>query len=108
MAPSVCDDPPETSLPTALTEDCLGVAQTHPCDDTFETASLTLDNSRSFSDDDDDDFDQQLSLQEPTDNELLFQIMEGSEDEMVAAVEAVWRQDSKDIWGVDKNCVLPN
>ena len=104
MAPSVCDDPPETSLPTALTEDCLGVAQTHSCDETFETASLTLDNSRSFSDDDDDDddFDQQLLLQEPTDNELLLQIMDGSEDEMVTAVEAVWRQDSKDI------CALSN
>ena len=76
------------------------MAQTHSCDDTFETASLTLDNSRSFSDD--DDFDQQLLLQEPTDNELLLQIMDGSEDEMVAAVEAVWRQDSKDIWGVEE------
>ena len=98
MAPSVCDEPSETSLPTALTEDCLGVAQTHSCDETFETASLTLDNSRSFSDDDDDDdFDQQLLLQEPTDNELLLQITDGSEDEMVTAVEAVWRQDSIDI-----------
>lgn len=102
MAPSVCDDPPETSLPTATTKDCLGVAQSHSCDDTFETASLTLDNSRSFSDDDDDDdFDQQLLLQDPTDNELLLQIMNGSEDEMVAAVEAAWRKDSKDIWGVE-------
>jgi hypothetical protein len=81
------------------------MAQTHSCDETSETASLTLDNSRSFSDDDDDDdddFDQQLLLQEPTDNELLLQIMDGSEDEMVTAVEAVWRQDSKDI------CALSN
>jgi hypothetical protein len=28
--------------------------------------------------------------------------MDGSQDEMVAAVEAVWRQDSKDIWGVEE------
>jgi hypothetical protein len=41
-------------------------------------------------------------MQEPLDNEHLLQIMDGSEDEMVAAVEAVWRQDSKDIWGVEE------
>jgi hypothetical protein len=60
-----------------------------------------LDDSRSFSDDD-DDYDQQLLLQEPTDNELLLQITDGSEDEMVTAVEAVWHQDSKDIRGAEE------
>lgn len=104
MAPSVCDDhPEETSQTSFVAEDSFGRSKTHSFDDTLETASLTLDDSRSLPDEyDEDDTDQQIYLQEPTDNEELLQIMTGTEEEMVAAVEAVWRQDSKDIWGVEE------
>mmetsp|Transcript_5987 Transcript_5987/g.9765 ORF Transcript_5987/g.9765 Transcript_5987/m.9765 type:complete len:237 (+) Transcript_5987:82-792(+) len=100
MAPSVCDDPPEASLSTATADDCLGGAQTNSCDDTFETASITLDLSHSDDDDYDDDLDQSFDLQEPTDDACLLRIMNGSEEEMKAAVEEAWQQDSTGIWNV--------
>ena len=76
MAPSVCDDPPEASLlAAAATADCSGGANS--CDDTFDcgdTASLTLDVSRSFSDEDDNG-DHHMLLHEPTDDPLVLEQM---------------------------------
>ena len=76
MAPSVCDDPPEASLSTAaVEEDCFGGLPKNSSDDTFETASLTLDHSRSDDDDDYDVLGESYVLQEPTDDERLLRIM---------------------------------
>ncbi len=101
MAPSVGDDPPEMSIPTAVgDDDCLDKAQ-NSCDDTFETASITLDVSRSYSDEDeDDDFHQHGVLQDPTDDERLLFIMDGSEEEMAASFQELLQQHSNEIWGV--------
>ena len=101
MAPSVCDDPPEASLlAAAATADCSGGANS--CDDTFDcgdTASLTLDVSRSFSDEDDDG-DHHMLLHEPTDDPLILKIIDGSLEDAATAVKTIWQQVSNDIWGV--------
>jgi len=103
MAPSVCDDPPEASLlAAAATADCSGGANS--CDDTFDcgdTASLTLDVSRSFSDEDDDG-DHHMLLHEPTDDPLILKIIDGSLEDAATAVKTIWQQVSNDIWGVKK------
>ena len=101
MAPSVGDDPPEMPISTVFGGDnCLDGTQ-NLCDDTFETASLTLDVSGSYSDEDEDDgFHQHGDLHEPTDDEHLLCIMGGSEEEMVASFEELLQQHSKETWGV--------
>jgi hypothetical protein len=108
MAPSVCDDPPEASLlAAAATADCSGGANS--CDDTFDcgdTASLTLDVSRSFSDEDDDG-DHHMLLHEPTDDPLILKIIDGSLEDAATAVKVLEQMFPKKLFTADAGTPRP-
>ncbi len=103
MAPSVFDDPPETSLPSVAAADCSGGS--NPCDVTFDcgdTASLTLDHSRSFSDEDDDGDHDMALYYEPTRSLDVLPIIDGSLEDATSKIKMIWQQASNDYWGVKK------
>ncbi len=105
MAPSVFDDPPESPLLGDATVVCSG--GDNSCDDTFDcgdTASLTLDISRSLSDsmDDEDEGDgnNDSMLFEPTEDPQILKIIGGTDEEAVKAIKMMWQEASNDSWGV--------
>ena len=100
MAPSVLDDLPETSLWSAAAADCTGEANsgdvTFDCGD---TASLSLNFSRSFSDEEGDG-DHDMLLHVPTGNPDVLQIIDSSLEDATSMIKMIWQQASNDVWGV--------